>query len=224
VSLLKRPEPLRDEVRSILRERVLTGELAPGEDINESELAEQLGVSRTPLREALLRLEHEGLVGSRQGHGFYVWPLDPHEALDLYEVAGALEAFGLRTVGRIPEEQIERLRSLDSRLRNARRDPARLARLGLRWHETLVEDVHHGPLREALQLVWSRLQRYLLYESEYAVANGTDDLAHVLREHEGIEAALEAGDLESAAALAEEHRVGGYSLLHRWLEEAAAEA
>lgn len=224
MSFLSRPEPLRDEVRRILKKRVLTGELAPGEDINESELAEQLGVSRTPLREALLRLEHDGLVGSRQGHGFYVWPLDPQEALDLYEVAGALEAYGLRIVDRIPQDRIERLRALDRQLRDAKGEPARMARLGLRWHETLMGDVDNGPLHEALQLVWSRLQRYLLYESEYAVANATGDLAHALREHEGIEAALEAGDLEGAAVLAEEHRAGGYSLLHRWLEETAAEA
>jgi len=220
VSLLQRPEPLRDEVRRILREKVLAGELAPGEDINESELADRLGISRTPLREALLRLEHERLVGSRQGHGFYVWPLDPREAMELYDVAGALEALALRSMaGDVPAEKVSNLRTLNAQLEAAWGDPPELTRLSRTWHETLVKGTPSGPLRWSLELVRSRLHRYVLYASEFAVSSGTGELEDALSDHAAILDALEEGDRERAAERAEAHRARATCLLHQWIRE-----
>jgi DNA-binding GntR family transcriptional regulator len=201
VSLLSRPEPLRDEVRRILREKVLDGELAPGEDINGAELAQQLGISRTPLREALLRLEYERLVGSRQGHGFYVWPVDPHEAMGLYELIGALESIALRSLAVVPGERIARLLRLDDQLRAADRDPAAQTRVHHQWHEALVEGAESAPLRDAIDLTRSRLQRYALYGFEFATTDRTDDLERVLADHASIAARSSTGGMEPPSSI-----------------------
>ncbi|MDP2478935.1 MAG: GntR family transcriptional regulator [Candidatus Palauibacterales bacterium] len=225
MSTLNHPQPLRNEVRRIVLERVLRGELAPGEDINETELAEQLGISRTPLREALLRLEHERLVGSSQGRGFYVWPLSAREAYDLYDVVAGLEGFGLRTVKTVPEELIEELRRLNERLATLDEDPRAMQDVAERWHETLLGAIDDVPLDELLDLARNRLHRYVLFGFEFAVAYGTDDRDRVVRAHRSIADALERGEMERAATLLEAHRRRGMALLERWLEEAhAAEA
>jgi len=220
VPTLNHPEPLRNEVRRIVLERVLGGELAPGEDINETELAEQLGISRTPLREALLRLEHERLVGSSQGRGFYVWPLSAREALDLYDVVASLEAFGLRSLETLPDGLVEELRRLDAELAALDEDPRAMQELAERWHEVLLGAIDDVPLAEVLDLARNRLHRYVLFGFEFAVAYGTDDRELAVGEHAAIADALERGDIEEAAARLEAHRRRGMALLGRWLEEA----
>ncbi|HZI89906.1 MAG TPA: GntR family transcriptional regulator, partial [Candidatus Polarisedimenticolia bacterium] len=76
--------PIRSQVRRYLLEGMLHGDPAPGSSINESELAQQLGVSRTPLREALLSLVGEGFLHADPGRGFFVLPLSAKEVEDLY--------------------------------------------------------------------------------------------------------------------------------------------
>ncbi len=218
---LSHPEPLRNEVRRIVLERVLRGELAPGEDINETELAEQLGISRTPLREALLGLEHERLVGSSQGRGFYVWPLSAREALDLYDVVAGLEGFGLRSLEEVPGGLVDDLRRLNARLADLDDDPRQMQEVAERWHETLLAALDDVPLDELLDLARNRLHRYVLFGFEFAVAYGTDDRDLAVREHRAIADALERGELERAASLLETHRRHGMVLLERWLEEAS---
>lgn len=218
---LNHPEPLRKEVRRIVLERVLTGELAPGEDLNETELAEQLGISRTPLREALLELEHERLVGSSQGRGFYVWPLSAREALDLYDVVAALEGFGVRSLGPVPDGLVAELRAINDRLASLGDDPAGMREAAERWHEVLLGALHNVPLRELLELARNRLHRYVLFGFEFALAYGTEDRERAVREHRAITDALERGENGRAAALLEAHRRRGTALLERWLDEAA---
>jgi DNA-binding GntR family transcriptional regulator len=219
VPTLSHPEPLRNDVRRIVLDRVLSGELAPGEDINESELADQLGISRTPLREALLGLEHDRLVGSSQGRGFYVWPLSPREAQDLYDVAAALEGFGLRCLGSVSEEVLAELGRLDDELAAAE-DPRAMQELTEAWHRTILSSLHRQPLLELLELTRNRLHRYVLFGFEFAVAYGTSDRDRCLREHRAIADALEHGDADRAARLLEAHRRRGTALLGRWIEEA----
>ena len=78
--------PIRAELSRIVRERIVEGELAPGTRIKESRLAEELGTSRTPLREALINLEQEGFVRSELAHGFSVEPLSGREMRETYPI------------------------------------------------------------------------------------------------------------------------------------------
>ncbi|MEM6570130.1 MAG: GntR family transcriptional regulator, partial [Planctomycetota bacterium] len=87
---------LRQQAASELRSRLLRGDLAPGHRVNETAIAAELGVSQTPVREALLLLERERFLDSAPGRGFTVRPLDPDEVREIYPVLGNLEAFALR--------------------------------------------------------------------------------------------------------------------------------
>jgi DNA-binding GntR family transcriptional regulator len=91
LSLVKRGKSLTEQAYSVLRERVITGELAPGADVSEPELAEQLQMSKTPVREALARLCVEGLMEAFPRRGYRVTPVTLKDMNDLFEIRGALE-------------------------------------------------------------------------------------------------------------------------------------
>ena len=101
---------LRSQVREELLARMRSGAVQPGEGINEVQLAGELGVSRTPLREALIALESEGQITSENGKGFRFVPLSASEFEDLAPVMAALEGLALEL------SPIERLREIGGRL------------------------------------------------------------------------------------------------------------
>src|SRR5215831_12141198 len=83
-------KPLREEIHALLRERIVAGRVLPGSRLPDVQLAGELGVSRTPVREALLRLVREGLVENDPHRGFFVAPLSRQEVLDTYPIVWAL--------------------------------------------------------------------------------------------------------------------------------------
>lgn len=138
-------EPARgsagDMAYEALRGMLLIFELRPGERLNEVHLAKRLGLSRTPVREALNRLAAERLVLARGGHGFYVRDLDLKEAMDLYELRTALEITGFQQAcARAKAADITALRrSWRAALRQSNRMNDRAAMVGedVRFHEAL---------------------------------------------------------------------------------------
>src|SRR6516164_1747566 len=88
-------KPLRDDIHALLRERIVKGGVPPGNRLQDVQLASELGVSRTPVREALLRLEREGLVESDPNRGFFVAPLSRQEVLEIYPMVWALKCLAL---------------------------------------------------------------------------------------------------------------------------------
>ena len=90
---------LRQEVRAAVLERLVSGQLAPGARVNETNLARELGVSATPVREALLSLEAQRFLRSTPGKGFAVAPLDAAEVHDIYSVLAVLDTQALRLAG-----------------------------------------------------------------------------------------------------------------------------
>ena len=92
-------ESLRDQVRESLRRQIVEGALAPGEALKELELSESLGVSRTPLREALIQLEQDGMVRAGKSRGFSVAPLTVDEVEELFPIVGSLHGLALREAG-----------------------------------------------------------------------------------------------------------------------------
>jgi len=91
--------PIRTDLRRIVLERIVSGTLAPGVRIKEARLAEELGTSRTPLREALIKLEQEGFVRSELAHGFTVEPISGREVREIYPLLWTLETLALRSSG-----------------------------------------------------------------------------------------------------------------------------
>jgi DNA-binding GntR family transcriptional regulator len=208
-------EPVREGVRKLLLDRLLARELAPGERLNEAELASEFGISRTPLREALLQLASDGLVESRPGLGFFVAGMDPATARDLYGVVGLLEALALRRSGQPDPATLQRLRGIDARRdrRPEEYDGVRKVDLDMEWHHTLVESCPNQPLLELLEVCRQRLFRFeYVHASEFARVGTTG-----LEQHARVLGELEAGHVERAADLLREHWEHGACALSDWL-------
>lgn len=107
---LNRGMPLRDQIYLLVRRAIVTGKLAPGSPVNEIEIAEHLGTSRTPVREAVKKVEDEGLIDVRAQAGTFVTPIRGAQVLEAYIIRTALERESARrAAGVITDDQVQRL-------------------------------------------------------------------------------------------------------------------
>jgi DNA-binding GntR family transcriptional regulator len=153
-------KPLREDVHALLRERIVRGDILPGNRLQDVQLAAELGVSRTPVREALLRLEGEGLVESDPNRGFFVARLSRKEVLDVYPIVWALECLALDSSKPPTPVQIQALRQINAEMAKVTADPLRRQELDLRWHQTLVESCANERLKEILAALKQIVRRY----------------------------------------------------------------
>lgn len=196
-------EPLRNEVRRILIDELVAGKLDPGSRVVESQLAERLGISRTPLREALVRLEEEGLVESNRGKGFAISPLRRDEAAQLYEIIGRFERIALEWSPPLQPELLDELEELNSK-RMASSDSADLIELDRSWHERVTGQCRNEELLKIIEKLKLRLYRY-----EFAHTRERDWLKQSMSEHRQIEKRLRTGKQDAAAKHLEEHWIRG---------------
>jgi DNA-binding GntR family transcriptional regulator len=186
-----------------MRDLVLTGVLVPGEQINELELAAELGVSRTPVREAIGQLIADGLVEDRPYRGKFVRLFSATQVAQLYDVRAVLEAHAVRlATPRLTAEQLDRLRVIldDTQAALAAGDLDWYGAADRAFHDTLASYSGNQTLIDSLQRLASQVQIVR------NVAN--QDPAVVKRtalERPAVVAALEARDAARAAALMEEH-------------------
>lgn len=214
--------PLRTAVRQVLLERLLSGELEPGRGINESRLAEELGVSRTPLREALLELTFEGFVESEQGKGFSVKGLSAETAWDLYLLVGWLEGVALRNAGLPEDSELAGLQAIDAERMEARNqnDIHRTVELDARWHASLISGCSNRECQDILKLLRRRLYRYeYVFADDLHQADGLIDtrVAATLEHHKQIMDALANRNLEFAVELLKHHWRTGAEIRSEWL-------
>jgi DNA-binding GntR family transcriptional regulator len=203
---------LGSQATELLRDEICRGRLAPGARIVELSTAAELGVSRTPLREALGQLAREGLVVSSTHQGYRVAPLSEEEVRDLYPILGALEALCLRSVPDFEAEHIERLRALNARIASASGRPAELIRLDASWHEGLLERAGNGRALEMAASLRRRVERY-----EYAYMKDLDLARRSPREHEAILEALDRDDVQAAAEGIEAQWVESVEAIALWI-------
>ncbi|HEY9016345.1 MAG TPA: GntR family transcriptional regulator, partial [Gemmatimonadales bacterium] len=130
-------EPLRDQAYRAILDRVHRGELLPGTRIKDTTLASQLGVSRTPVREALLQLAQEGVLQADIGRGFRVGRLDPTEMRETGLILSHLEMLALKTSAELPSDRLQRLLEIDRELAQTRGDADRVVALEEEWHRVL---------------------------------------------------------------------------------------
>lgn len=210
-------QPLRSQIRSHLVERLLGGDLEPGSQLNESQLTEELGVSRTPLREALLQLEFEGLLRSTPGKGFSVAPLERDEMEHLFDLGVELESLAIRMAGGADEGTLERMREINEERAGVLRDGGErdeLVALDDRWHRLLVSGCDNDQLQEMLRLVRNRLYRYV-----YAFEGHQGEVEEAVRDHEEIMEALEEGDTDRAVARLQHHWEAGQEAMRRLMPD-----
>lgn len=222
--LLVRSSTARDAYAT-LRDAIIAGSLAPDERLYESRIAEQLGISRTPVREALAMLEMEGFVLSAPNRGSVVRRIRPAEVRDTFAVRLVLEGHAARiAAGRIDEAslaELERLQAeMDQRLATGRTDPdmmAELARLNARFHETVVAAAGNPVLaRVATGLIQTPLyvRAYFWLDRPLKEAAFTD--------HARLTELLRAGDAAGAERLWHGHLAQGRDFLLTHLEREEA--
>ena len=214
-TIVRRPN-LSDSITSRLRAWVLDGRLQAGERINEVHLAAELGVSRTPLREALARLVAEGAVTLRPRHGYYVCPLSRSEFEQIYPVRALLDPEALRLAGVPPPESLGRLRSLNRAIREAR-DADKVIDLDDAWHLELVSACPNRVLVGLIEQFMRRTRRY-----ELALMKERPDARVSFRHHAKITAALSAGDLKGACNWLRRNLQHGEAPIVAWLKEREA--
>lgn len=196
--------------RAVRREvlgRILTGKAAPGHRMSVSGLADETGISRTPVREALLQLQREGFLTLEENRGFFVRELTEREARELYPILHALEDLALVTGGRPSRAHLARLEAMNARLSEST-DPEEAIALNVAWHRLLTEPCANDELHLLLDRYRMRVYRY---ERAY-YEMGAERVEYSAALHGRILDALRAGDLAGARAVLEHHWVGDYSL------------
>lgn len=182
-----------------LRRDVLDGAFPEGTLLQETALTERYGVSRTPIREALARLEHDGLLDRAQ-RGFRVRSGTAEDVLDIYEARIALESVAAaNAAARHTELELVRLQTLQQEAASAR-DHATERALNSRWHTQLWEAAHNGTVRELLVRLTAQLRIYDTDRVESA-----EDLAQSRVEHQAIMAAIRDRDAAAASAAIAAH-------------------
>lgn len=172
----------------------------PGDRLVESDLADRFGVSRTPIREALQRLETQSLL-TRDGRSLIVASLDHTQMAELYVVRGELEGLAARLAARhATPEEIRVLKDMVQADRKLLGDPSALSRANKRFHKQIHLASHNRFLVQQLDLV-HRSMALLATTSLAAEGRGDDALA----EHDAIVEAIAAGDGDAADKALREH-------------------
>jgi len=185
---------LRSQAAARLRTHICRGRLEPGSRITEVGAAEQLGISRTPMREALLQLEREGLVESMPGQGFRVAPLHEDEVREVYPILGTLEALAVRSIEALSAKRVARLRIINEAMRAPSASAARLIELDAQWHDTLLAAAANT---RAVRLCAQLRRQVQRYEFAYMQVEGSPSLSPT--QHDAILSVLLDGDVEDAA-------------------------
>lgn len=198
-----------DALEAVLKERICLLDYAPGQRLSEAELAAEFGISRTPLRKVLAKLEGAGLVASRHGVGTFVTELADEELDQIYRLRLELAGLAAR-LDPVPPGRatLARFRALATRARALRPDPDSprpLARLIYDFIQAQAALSANRPLMEFATHLYAQTARlwvHSLYASQLDLA---EEIATFAREVEEIVTALEAGDLEAAALIHRAH-------------------
>jgi DNA-binding GntR family transcriptional regulator len=192
---------LYEEVAELLRERIFRQELEPGSWIDELRLAEEYGISRTPLREALKVLATEGLVTMKLRRGAYVTEVSQRDLSEVYHLLALLESDAASAVAeRADDRQLRELQELHERLADAVSDREEFFRINESFHRRLLA-LADNRWRE--QMV-NDLRKVMKLNRHHSLLK-TGRIAESLAEHEAIMRALLARDGEGAAQRMQEH-------------------
>ena len=197
-------KPLRDVVFENLIEAILEGKLEPGQRLMEVQLAEQLGVSRTPVREAIRKLELEGLVVMLPRKGAYVADVSLKDIIDVLEIRSTLEGLAAYLAAdRITEEGVERLKAIAEDFKQSierKDDIEKLLKKDVEFHECIFNATNNTKLSQIINTLWEQVHRFrTTYISDF------DAPKHLVEEHNNILNAIISGDNELAKKYAIDH-------------------
>ncbi len=199
-----------DEIRNM----IVDGRLPAGNRINEVHLSRQLGVSRTPLREALARLAQEGALESIPRIGYFVRALTIEEFEQIYSIRPLLDPEALRLAGLPSSDRIERLREINQKIEKARGADA-IIDLDDEWHLELIADCPNKVLVDLIKHFMRRTHRY-----EIALMRERKNVLTSVTNHKATMAALRSRDLKAACAALRVNLENGRAPILFWLRAA----
>lgn len=212
ISRIGRRPQLADEVAAHLRALIMSGRLRPGERVRLEEVAEQLGVSITPVREALLTLRGEDMVELEPRRGYVVAPLSKQDIIDVFtlqgDIAGELAA---RATVRLAPDHLTKLSTVDSRLARARKSED-VEALEFEFHRTV------NRLAGARKLSWL-LHAVTRYTPARLLSSDPGWRTTMRTDHAALLGAFAAGDAEAARAAMSRHFSDGADRLVKHLDD-----
>jgi DNA-binding GntR family transcriptional regulator len=197
------PRTLKENVTEILRQSIIDGTFPPGTEFNQAQIAERLGISRGPIREALGQLEQEGLIESTPYKGVVVTQLTHRYVEELYSVRTALETLALdRAIDRMTLEDLRHLNRIVEEMRNAARaeNLARLTELDLAFHEHILRTADHQLALKLWKVLEVGVRRCLGIRHKIYTF-----LDEIVGSHPTLVTAIEARDKSRAIQILHEH-------------------
>ncbi|WP_027801672.1 phosphonate utilization associated transcriptional regulator [Paraburkholderia dilworthii] len=201
-------------VQQSLERSIVSGELAPGEKLNEVDIATRLNVSRGPVREAFRALEQAGLLTTEKNRGVMVRIVSLREAEEIYEVRAMLdESAARRLANHMTPDTLAALKAIVVSMKAARktRDIARYTALNVQFHEAMIA----APGNQHLIDTYRHLVRQLGLLRQAALEADLGALGESVAEHEKIVNALAAGDEAQAVMLVRQHIAHGLTRMRR---------
>lgn len=196
-------KPLREIVFETLREAIISATLKPGERLMEIQLAEEMGVSRTPVREAIRKLELEGFVVMVPRKGAYVAGISMKDIADVFEIRAALESLAAGLAAeRITEEELEQLERILVKIGECvkKNDLVQLIEVDTEFHDTLYKACRNERLVQIVSNLREQIQR-----ARTASLSTPGRMKDALEEHKKIVEAVSERNVELAQLLAREH-------------------
>ena len=195
------PRALYEEVAELLRQRIFKRELEPGSWIDELRIAEDYGISRTPLREALKVLAAEGLVTMKVRRGAYVTEVNEKDMSDIYHLLGLLESDAAGVVAtRATPEQLRELQTIHDELESATAQRERFFEVNERFHMHLL-DIADNRWRNQMVADLRKVMKLNRHHSLFKSGR----IGESLTEHRAVMAALQARDPAAATRSMLEH-------------------
>ncbi|HHV57353.1 MAG TPA: GntR family transcriptional regulator [Firmicutes bacterium] len=201
---------LREQLFQALKEAILTNKYRPGEELPIDKLAAEFGVSTTPVREALVRLEGIGLVRLIPNRGAQVTSITPADVRHIWEVRRLLEPYAARTAAE--RCSVEELDALEDKLQRVLARPEEFdlyTESDLELHELLVKHLTNGVLMEILDRVKLSSLRMRYFSEENIPTLRREVIQQATREHLAIVAALRAHDAARTENMVYQHLVNG---------------
>ncbi len=206
---------VRDQAYQLLRNWIIDGTLQPEQKLRDKELAEQLGVSRTPIREALLRLEDEGLIQTKPNSATIVAPIDVDQIYDLYSIIWTLETLAIQQSNlNLDDTRLQTMQTINKELKQALdTGDYRLAVLkDEAFHAMLTELCPNQELRSILANLKQKVKRI-----ELVYFHRVDDVHLSGDEHDQILSALKQQDLTRLQTAIEHNWRQSFSRLQRFI-------
>lgn len=189
---------VKDEAYNLLAKRIINGELKPCERLRVQELSDDLGISRTPVREALLQLESEGLVMTKANRWTIVAPINPGEAEDIYPIIYSLEELALiESFDKIDDKFIEKIEDLNEDIKyfHRKNDQLKTIKKDNEFHNAFIELSGNIEIKPIVDKLKRRVERMEIHFFE-----ASEEKFTTYNEHKDIIDALKEKNLEKARA------------------------